>query len=92
MCSMYQGRELIRSIAMKAFIEKAEESHVIVVGKSLKSRCQVRTDNIREPSLDIGILDKIQKRVSDIIGTDLASQLHFLLTDFFFCYRLKWHI
>lgn len=48
----YQGGEFIRTIIMKIFIGKTEGSHVTAVGKWLKSRCQIRTDNITDPSLD----------------------------------------
>lgn len=60
MLSRYQERDLIQPIAMKIFIKKKkkpETSQVMVVGKQLKSRCQVRINNIIDPSLDFENLE-----------------------------------
>ncbi len=52
MPSRHQGGKLIRTVAMKIFVEKTEGSNVMSLRKQPKTRCLVRIDYITDPSLD----------------------------------------
>lgn len=53
--SRYNGGKFIKTITLKIFIEKSQGSYVTSLGLWLKSRCQVRANNIADSLSDFDL-------------------------------------